>query len=269
MLNGVLPARQASTRSRACWDLTDVGSGPGPVFVLLHSLGLDRQVWSPVASRLAVEARVIAPDLPGHGVDSADQPLRGIADAADQVFELLEALNIEKAFVGGISMGGAIAQEVALRHPGRVAGLALLATMPKGVPAFLERAVAAEAGGMEAIVRPTLQRWFAEDDVRQMTMPVRYAEGRVRTIPVSAWAAAWRALAAHDAIDRLADIACPTVCIAGGLDPSTPPALVKSIADRIPYAAFHTIDGAPHLLTLTHPEEVSVLLRALKMQFVA
>jgi 3-oxoadipate enol-lactonase len=266
MLDGVLQNRQAATRSRARWDLTDVGSGGGPTFVLLHSLGLDRGVWGPVARRLAVEARVVVPDLPGHGADAAAAPLAGIADAADQVIELLDVMNIESAVVCGISMGGAIAQELALRHPDRVAGLGLLATMPKGVPAFLDRAAAAEAGGMDAVIEPTLQRWFTADDVARMTDEVRYAKLCVRKMPVSAWAAAWRALSAHDALDRLTSIARPTVCIAGELDPSTPPALVKSIADRIPAAAFHSIPGAPHLLTLTHPDAVSAHLRELRMR---
>jgi 3-oxoadipate enol-lactonase len=263
----VLPHTQVATRSRARWDLTDVGSATGPTFVLLHSLGLDREVWSSVALRLSRSARVVVPDLPGHGADAAAQPLRSIREAADQVVELLDSLAIDQSIVGGISMGGAIAQEVALRHPSRVSALALLATMPKGVPAFLDRASAAETEGMDAIAAPTLQRWFTADHVTQMTSPVRYAETCVRATPASAWAAAWRALAAHDALERLVNITCPTVCIAGELDPSTPPTLVKSIADRIPEASFHTISGAPHLFTLTHPDDVSAWLRNLTMQF--
>jgi 3-oxoadipate enol-lactonase len=247
--------------------MTDVGSGPA--VVLLHSLGLDRDVWGAVAARLSADARVIVPDLPGHGADTANQPLRGIADAADQVIELLDALEIERATIAGISMGGAIAQELALRHPARVASLALLATMPKGVSAFLDRAAAAEAGGMEAVIEPTLQRWFTADDVTRKTDAVRYAERCVQTMPVSAWAAAWRALSTHNAAERLSSITCPTVCIAGELDPSTPPALVRSIADRIPNAVFETVTGAPHLLTLTHPDAVSTHLRAFSLQAAA
>jgi 3-oxoadipate enol-lactonase len=269
MLDGVLQHRQAATRSRARWDLTDVGSESGPTFVLLHSLGLDRGVWGRVASRICAQARVVVPDLPGHGADAATAPLRSIVEAADQVIELLDVLNIESALICGISMGGAIAQEVALRHPQRVAGLGLLATMPKGVPAFLDRAAAAEAGGMDAVVEPTLQRWFTADDVARRTKEVRYAEHCVRTLPVSAWTAAWRKLATHDTVDRLPSITCPTVCIAGDLDPSTPTTLVRSIADRIPNATFHTIPGAPHLLTLTHPNDVSAHLRQLLMPVAA
>lgn len=179
----------------------------------------------------------------------------------------MDALAIDSAIVAGISMGGAIAQEIALRHPHRVVGLALLATMPKGVPAFVDRALAAEAGGMASILEPTLQRWFTAPDVEQRTSSVRYAEDRVRTMPVAAWAAAWRALANHDALDRLHSITCPTLCIAGDLDPSTPPALIRSIADHIPGAAFRTIPEAPHLLTLTHPDTVSGYLRDLTLQF--
>jgi 3-oxoadipate enol-lactonase len=265
----VLPTRQATTASRARWTLVDTQAGPGLPIVLLHSLGLDRGVWLPVAQRLAPLARVVVPDLPGHGADAAEAPLRGIAQAADQIVELLDELGIGRALVGGISMGGAMAQELALRHPGRVAGLALLATMPKGFPAFLDRATAAEEGGMEAVVAPTLQRWFRPEDVAASTSAVLYAQACVRALPVAAWASAWRALAAHHAQDRLGSIACPTLCLAGEVDPSTPPALVQSIAAAIPGATFHVVEGAPHLLTLTHSGEVSAHLEGFARRLAA
>jgi pimeloyl-ACP methyl ester carboxylesterase len=256
-------AQSAATRSRADWRFTDIGSPDSPAIVLLHSLGLDRHVWHPVAKVLSPRFRLIVPDLPGHGIDAATAPLLEITDAADQVMELVGKLGLDRVLVAGISMGGAVAQEVVLRHPEHVVGLALVATMPKGVPVFLERASDAETNGLDNSVSSTLERWFRSTDLELHGAAVRYAEECMTGMPVSAWAAAWRALARHNAQDRLHLISCPTLCLAGERDPSTPPALVESIAKAILNASFNVVADAPHLLTLTHAENVAAQLSEL------
>jgi 3-oxoadipate enol-lactonase len=250
--------------SRAAVRVLDVGVGTGPPFLLLHSLGLDHGVWTPVADRLAPHRRVIAPDIAGHGPDAAEAPMTSIIAAADQMIELMDSLAIDIAVVAGISMGGAVAQEIAIRHPKRVAGLALLATMPKGFPVFIERAEIAERDGMAAITEGTMARWFNPADLAAETDGVRYALATLATTPLPAWAAAWRALAGHVAAERLPAISTPTICIVGENDPSTPPALVASIAAAIPGAQYKVIKDAPHLLTLTHPARVAELLLGLR-----
>jgi 3-oxoadipate enol-lactonase len=247
--------------SRAAVRVLDAGVAAEPPFLLLHSLGLDHGVWGLVADRLARHRRVIAPDIAGHGPDAAEAPMTSIIAAADQIVELMDALGIDTAIVAGISMGGAVAQEMAIRHPGRVAGLVLLATMPKGAPVFNERADIAERDGMTAIVEGTMARWFNPAHLASQDDGVRYARSALEKTPLAAWAAAWRALAGHAALDWLPTIKAPTLCISGETDLSTPSALVSSIAAAIPGARFEVIAGAPHLLTLTHPDEVSALMR--------
>lgn len=244
-----LPSRRALT--------LDLGPRDAPTLILLHSLGLDHRVWVPVAERLAQQFRIILLDLPGHGSLGAESILDELSAAADELAEILGALGLDRVAVAGLSMGGAIAQEFCLRHPTKASQLILVATLAKGLSIFEERAKIAEVGGMQAVVEATLERWFRQSDIEQDIEAVRYARSSVLHQPVGAWAAAWRALARFDARERLSYLDVPVLCIAGECDVSTPPSVLQGIANAIPSARLQIVSGAPHILTLTHPDEVS------------
>ena len=100
--------------------------GRGPAIVLLHGLGLDRSMWCPQVEDLSKHHRVIAADLRGAGGSGPLGQSRGVlATQAKDIEELLERLEIEKAVVCGISYGGLVAQEIALRRPEKISGLLL------------------------------------------------------------------------------------------------------------------------------------------------
>lgn len=238
----------------------DIGPREAPAVVLLHSLGLDHGVWWKVATRLAPQFRVIVPDMAGHGRNAGQTLIEDIASAADDVAEILTALGIEKAAIAGLSMGGGIAQEFALRYPARSTHLIAVATLARGLAAFEARAEMAEQGGMAAVVDVTLLRWFRPEDLALDTADVAYARRLVLNQPVTAWAAAWRALSRLNTQERLPGLRIPALCIAGERDASTPPEVLQGIAQAIPDARMRVVAGAPHLLTLTHPDEVAALL---------
>ncbi|MGL4439035.1 MAG: alpha/beta fold hydrolase [Bosea sp. (in: a-proteobacteria)] len=236
------------------------GAADASPIVLLHSLGLDRHVFGPLSQLLSASMRVIVPDLIGHGALAAVTDMTTIPDAADQIAALMDHLGISTAAVAGLSMGGAVAQELALRHRGKVNRLALCATMPKGVQAFVDRAEAAERDGLASQIDATLVRWFTPEMVAADTPAVRYARDVLTATDVRKWAGAWRALAAHDAVERVKTLVVPTLCVAGTLDPSTPPALLQSIAALIPGSRYVEIAGGPHLFPLTAAPELAALL---------
>jgi 3-oxoadipate enol-lactonase len=99
----------------------------GPAVVLLHALGLDRNMWEPVMERLAIGRRVYAYDLRGHGRAAGSPAPFTMDDIAADLIAALDALELEQAHVVGLSYGGGVAQTAAVRDPGRFASLALLA----------------------------------------------------------------------------------------------------------------------------------------------
>ena len=248
--------------------LLDWGDPEAQPIVLLHSLGLDHELWRPVAARLRGRFRVIAPDIAGHGRERGDALMTSIAAAADDIVAILNELGVASATIVGLSMGGAVAQEFALRHPSRTKGLGLIATMMKGAPVFAERAEKAEREGLAAQIDITLERWFTPGQIERDHEGVRYARERLNTLDARTWSAAWRSLSGHDTVDRLPSLSVPALCVAGELDPSTPPQVVKAIADRIPNSRFEIVVGAPHLLGLTHSREIETLLTQLASSIV-
>ena len=235
----------------------DAGSGGEP-FLIIHALGVDRDMARGLLPRLSARRRTIAYDVRLHGGAAADPASFRLETCADDARTLLDRLGVERAHVAGFSMGGAIAQHLALRHPGRVASLSLLCTMARAPrEVYRERAATAEREGMEALVAPTLTRWFSDEAVAADAWQVRYARRCIAEAPVAWWAAAWRGLAEIDTLDRLGSIAAPTHVIAGEDDRSTPPEQMRQIADRIPGSRFTVIPGAPHLAALELPDAVA------------
>jgi len=240
--------------------LTDTG-GAGPVVVLVHALGLDRRMWRDTIAHLSGSYRVLAYDLRGHGHAAAAPLVTGLADFADDLIALLDQLGIPTAHLVGLSLGGAIAQNLTLTHPGRVESLTLVASTAWTSEAFAARAVAAESHGIEAQIAPTLTRWFTPNALADNGWAVRYARDRVRRAFVSDWAAAWRALAAIDTGERLASISVPTHIIAGECDLSTPPALMRGLTEAIAGSTFEVIADGPHMLSLEQPLELASAIR--------
>jgi 3-oxoadipate enol-lactonase len=108
---------------------------------------------------------------------------------------------------------------------------------------------------MQAVVDATLKRWFTEDFLaRKGEAPARL---RLLTDAVSGWANAWRTISSLDALPKLGRIQVPTVCVAGERDLSSPPAIVRQIADAIPGARYVELRGAPHMIFIEQPHETA------------
>jgi 3-oxoadipate enol-lactonase len=229
----------------------------GPSVVLLHALGLDWQMWEPIMERLAVGRRVVAYDLRGHGRAVGSPIPFTMGETAADLIRVLDALELERAHVVGLSYGGGIAQTAAVRHPERFASLALLATTDFPFAAFEDRARSGEDDGMEAQVIPSLTRWFTPDDLAVNGWGVRYARERVRRADARDWAAAWRSFKSLDVQGRLATFAAPTLILAGELDASTTPEIMAAIAKRIPGSIYRELPGTPHMQTLSKPDLVA------------
>lgn len=233
----------------------------GPAVLLVHALGLDRRMWLPVQAELSrARRRVFAYDVRGHGVAAGAPRPHTMADTARDLAGVLDALHLDTAHVVGLSYGGGVAQAAAVAHPERLASLVLLATTDHPFDAFEGRARSAEVDGMAAQVAPSLTRWFTADALAVNGPGVRYARDKVTGGDPAAWAAAWRAFRTLDVQGRLAGFDRETLVLAGELDASTTPEIMRGIAARIPGSVYRELPGTPHMQTLERPELVSAAL---------
>jgi 3-oxoadipate enol-lactonase len=219
----------------------------GPSLLVLHAAGLDAQS----VELLGIDGAV-GPTLPGHGDRRRPRPGLTLLDMADEIAGWVSG----PVDVVGLSMGGMVAQHLALEHPDRVRSLLLACTTARTpTEVLVERAAATEVSSDEELVTTTLSRWFTADFLarRPEPAPLAYARDRLTRIDHATFADVWRAIAGHDVLDRLGEIGVPTTCLAGTHDVSTPPAELVALAERLPRARLVEID-APHMAPLEQPE---------------
>lgn len=240
-----------------------LGRSEGPVLVFCNSLGSDFRIWQEVAPFLLDRFRVVVYDKRGHGLSDAPPAPYSIDDHADDLLALLDSLGIRSAALVGLSVGGMIAQRIAVREPARVSALVLCCTAAKigTVQSWAERIATVEKHGIAAIAEGVLERWFTP----------AFREGRadecagwrnmlVRT-PRDGYAGTCAAIRDADLTPDAGLIAVPTLCVAGDQDGSTPPDLVRGTAELIPGATFHVINGAGHIPCVERPMELTALIQ--------
>ncbi|MFG1378073.1 alpha/beta fold hydrolase [Xanthobacter autotrophicus] len=237
------------------------GRAGAPLVVLVHAVGLDLTYWDRQVPALADGFDVVAYDLAGHGASSPpDLPLTFDAAAGD-LARVIEEAQAGPACVVGLSVGGMIAQTLALARPDLVRALCLLDTVSTfaeaGRAAVRGRGAAVRQGGMEAILKPTLERWFTPafaarrpDVLDRVTKTLLAADAPVH-------AAMWDMIATLDVALRLGEIDRPTLVMVGALDPTTPPAASQVIAKGIAGARLEIIPDASHMAPIEAPEVVN------------
>jgi 3-oxoadipate enol-lactonase len=226
-------------------------AGAGPWLILSHSLATDLTLWDDQMAALTSHFRVLRFDTRGHGGSGAPDMPYDFAMLTADVLDLMDALCIDRAHFCGISMGGMIAQHVALAAPERINKLILVSTTsgypPEARAAWGDRIAGVRKSGIEPLVAPTLERWF--------TSPFRAAHpdvmdrigALIRATPVAGYIGSGQAIATLDITERLSALRCPTLVIAGADDTGTPPAMGRKIAEQIPGARMEMLESASHL----------------------
>jgi 3-oxoadipate enol-lactonase len=236
-------------------------AGHGPHVVLLHPVGLDLTFLSPLADALKGDFTVLSVDQAGHGKSGMSRSASTIEDYADDLHGLLAELNFAPAAMIGFSFGGMVAQAFALSYPNEVSALVLSACpstlSPQGRDIARARGDDARKRGMTDVLKATLDRWFTPP----FRAASRDAPARQRLLSnhVEGWAQAWHAIGGLDTHPHLPNVQAPTLCIAGEVDKSSPPDIVKAIANAIPGARYAELPGAPHMLFIEQPEHVARL----------
>jgi 3-oxoadipate enol-lactonase len=245
---------------------------PGlPRLALLHSLGLDRSVWTDVVAQLGNSVQVLTLDCRGHGQSSKPPGPYHIERFADDLAEVFDAISWESAFVAGMSMGGCVALQFAAKYPERVLGLGLIDTTawygPTAAHDWDERARKAKKDGIRSIVEFQQTRWFS-DAFRAANPEVvaRTTDTLVRNgfrTGLLAYADTCRMLGNVDLRAALPGIAVPTQIVVGSEDYATPPEMARLMEKSIPNAHLEVIPGARHLTAIEAPDVIAGMLQLL------
>ncbi|MEU0137394.1 alpha/beta fold hydrolase [Streptomyces sp. NPDC006296] len=237
------------------------GPEDAPVLVIGASLGTTWHMWDRQIPELSKHWRIFRFDLPGHGGAPA-YPAASVADLADRLLATLDAAGVQRFGYAGCSIGGAVGADIALRHPHRVAALALVAASPRFGTAdeFRRRGVMVRSNGLEPIARTSPERWFTPGFAAAQPAIVEWAVQMVRTTDPGCYIAACEALAAFDIRTELPRIGVPTLVLVGAEDKVTGPAEARTLVAGIPDARLALVPGASHLAPVEQPSAVTDLL---------
>lgn len=235
------------------------GPEGAPPVVLLHPLGLRLDVWDEVAALLP-NHRVLRLDMRGHGTSDVPPAPYAMGALIRDVERVMEHFALREAVVVGMSIGGMIAQGLAVKRLDLVRGLALSNTAARiGTAAqWQDRIETVRRGGLEAIAEPTLQRWLGRNWQRHPALPRLHDLFLQGT--VEGWIGCASALSGADFYETTATLRLPALAIAGANDGSTPPDLVRETAELIPGAEFRLLRGAGHVPCAERPADYAAIL---------
>ncbi len=233
-----------------------------PNVVFIHALGADLRIFDDVVEALArAEIGALRFDLRGHGLSDLGAPPRRIDDHARDVEALMENFGLERATICGVSVGGAIALALSERAPARVERLMLCCTGAKigTEQSWNQRIAEVESDGVASIAEAVLRRWFPPDLYAAGGGAVALARNMISRTPVAGYIATCVALRDSDLSDAARAVRAPALCVAGEMDGSTPPELVKALDALLPGSRYREIAGAGHLPCLQKPAEFTTL----------
>jgi 3-oxoadipate enol-lactonase len=180
------------------------------------------------------------------------------------VVALMDALAIARAHFCGLSMGGATALGLALHHPDRFDRIVICdspcASTPATAAQWEERIVVAKEKGMEALVEPTVSRWFPPETVAKNPPHLDHVRKMIRTTPVNGFIGCAAALANHDFRSRLGSVKHPVLFMVGEKDGATPAAM-RQMHETLKGSRFVELPGAGHISNLDQPEAATQAIR--------
>ncbi|MBK3644630.1 bifunctional 3-oxoadipate enol-lactonase/4-carboxymuconolactone decarboxylase PcaDC [Streptomyces sp. MBT33] len=237
------------------------GPEDAPVLILGPSLGTTWHMWDRQVPELIRQWRVFRFDLPGHGGAPA-YPAGSVTELTERLLATLDRLGVQRFGYAGCALGAGLGLELALRHPERLASLAVIAASPRFGTAdeFRQRGVIVRTNGLDPIARTSPDRWFTTGFAATQPAITDWAVQMVRTTDPGCYIAACEALASFDVRAELGRVGVPTLVLVGSDDRVTGPAEARTLVAGIPDARLAVVPGASHLVPVEQPAAVTDLL---------
>ncbi|WP_370402637.1 3-oxoadipate enol-lactonase [Sulfitobacter sp. JB4-11] len=236
------------------------GAQDGAPVVFANSLGTDMRLWDPVLPLLPEGLRIIRYDKRGHGLSSCPPAPYTMGALVTDVERLLDHLEVKDALFVGLSIGGMIAQGLAVKRLDLIRAMVLSNTGAKiGTPEiWADRIADVERGGIERLADAVMERWFSADF--RATPELMLWRNMLTRQPDVGYAGCSAAISGTDFFTTTASLRLPALGIAGSEDGSTPPDLVRETVELIPGAQFRLIRKAGHLPCVEQPQEYAAIL---------
>ena len=239
--------------------------GSGEPLVCIHGVGSSLDAWSGVVERLSDSFTILTFDLRGHGQSSRVKGRYEIDDFVNEALALADKAGFSTFNLAGFSLGGLIAQRLALTHLDRLRKLVLLSTVAGRTPEertrVLERLAALRAGTPADHHNASLSRWLTEEfQTANPEVIARLRERDAENDP-ECYAAAYRVLAETDFGGFLDQIRCPTLIATGEDDAGSNPRMARYMHERIPGSTLSILPCLRHSILIEAPQTVADLMR--------
>lgn len=232
------------------------GAEGQPWVVMSNSLATNLSLWDELAASLRGRYRLFRYDQRGHGKSAVTPAPYSMPGLVDDVVGLMDKAGIARAHFVGISMGGATGLGMALTHPGRLHSLVFCdaAIAASTTNEWEERLKIVRAQGLEALVEPTLARWFTKRSIAEKAPAVDLVRKMIQTTSAEGFTGCVNALQTFDYSKGLEDIALPVLLVAGAEDGTRPQGMAND-AKRIRGSQLAIIPDAGHLSNIENPRE--------------
>ncbi|ENV69703.1 3-oxoadipate enol-lactonase [Acinetobacter towneri] len=232
------------------------GDAAKPALIFSNSLGTNFKMWQAQIDFFQQDFFVICYDTRGHGASSAPQGPYSIDQLGQDVVNLLDHLNIEKAAFCGISMGGLTGQWLAIHRPERFNQVVVCNTAAKigQEQAWNDRAALVREQGLQPIASTAASRWFTEPFIQSNATVVNNLQNDLAAGSAEGYASCCEALAKADVREQLKDITVPVLVVAGQQDPVTTVVDGQFMVERIANSQLFEIN-ASHISNVELPNE--------------
>jgi 3-oxoadipate enol-lactonase/4-carboxymuconolactone decarboxylase len=242
--------------------LKEYGNPEGLRVLFVHALGASPAVWKPVIAAMSQEYRCVTVTLPGHDQAAPAKAGLSIADMAQEITHRSQEESWGEYVCVGISIGGAIALELALGSPPGLLGVVVACSAARigSAQSWEERAHLVRQAGTGALIDSAGKRWFAEGFSAREPEVVGELMNDLLGTDDESYAILSEALGEWDREGDISAISLPTLVISGELDPATPVEQGMAIAESIEDSFFVSLAGASHLCSIEKPEDTTAVI---------